>query len=660
MLKEKTIQTLIYEHAIPELELVLKPQGFKYLKSKGYFVKQSGIFQHIIHVSHPTSSLDYDESRDLAIVKFTISGAIKIPDFEKWCFEKFNEQQWYSYDTQIVASTIDLEIDELYDSLGEDSFYTPTPSRELKKKVALYYIGSSENYSKVSINELLNNKIPSILSELVEMSDLIKLSQTQEYPTSLSHILLLVFGSYTALAKEYFDKGYYAYINLIENNLKKDPGYVTHSIKNFEKFIKIAQKVTDTNYSNPYGKTIEIIPNHNEFYKFSEKTIFKESLRIDISQLNINSHHIDSDGAILLIVDERKIIKLASDGTVLIEKEVGTIEEFATFYPLRWYFIAETNEFCVNNCIIRKDNSILTLRLPQIAQSNSKKRRHPHIADFKYLAETKEYLVLYQSNLLSYEESGVLKKSVYINQEYCSKIIMDKQWIVAHIDESESVALYDFNGKLIQNYECHSILFANDFIHSICFVKNQTQYYSLINGKKTMLRGHPTHIKGYNEIIFEGTWRDTSIKQIKFSPDNRYIVAGAGQGKYVAWTLPKLERRELLPKVEYIDLLPGTVKTIIFENVAKEVIDKPQLVNIEGQVFLKNTKNDVSDIFFLEDGDLFLLVINNYLTPFSLLWDRNFNNLAHYKMNGKVALHGHKYLSEKSIKELIVYFKDKL
>ena len=601
----------------------------------------------------------YDELRDLTLIKFTISGAIKIPNFEKWCFEKLNEQMWYCYNTQTIASTIDFEIDELYDSLGEDIFYTSTPSREFKRKVTLYYVGNSENYATVSFEELLNKQILLFLTELEEMSDLIKLFEAREYSTSLSHILLLVFGGYTNLAKEHFDKAYQEHLNYIENNLKTNPHSVRDNIKNLEKFIEVAQKVIDVSYLNPYGKTIKILPNQNRTFEFSEKTIFKEFLRIDISQLNINSHYIDTDGAILLIVDERKIMKLASDGTVLVEKEVGTIEDFATFFPLRGDFIAETNEFCVNNCIIRKDNSILTLRLPQIAQSNSKSRRHPHIADFKYLAERKEYLVLYQSNLLSYEESGFLKKSVYINQEYCSRIIIDKKWIIAHIDESKAVAIYDFTGELIQNYECHSIIIANDFIQSICFVKNQIQYYNLVNGKKTMLRGHPTHMKSYNEIIFEGTWRDTSIKQIKFSPDNRYIVAGAGQGKYVAWTLPKLEKRELLPKVKYIDLFPGTVKTIIFENVANEVIVKPQLVEIEGQVFLKNTRNDVSDIFFLEGGDLFLLVINNYFTPFALLWNRNFANLAYYKMNGKVAFHGRKYLSEKSIKELIVYIENK-
>lgn len=334
MLKETSIQKLIYENAVPELDIVLKPQGFKYLKSKSCFVKQNGVFQHIIYVSHPTSALDYDELRDLTLIKFTISGAIKIPDFEKWCFEKLNEKMWYCHNTQTIASTIDFEIDELYDSLGEDMFYTPIPSREFKRKVTLYYVGNSENYATVSFEELLNKQILLLLTELEEMSDLIKLFEAREYSTSLSHILLLVFGGYTNLAKEHFDKAYQGYLSYIENNLKTNPHSVRDNIKNLEKFIEIAQKVIDVSYVNPYGKTIKILPNQNRAFEFSEKTIFKESLRIDVSQFEINSYYINSIGEILLIINQQKIIKLAQNGTILIEKEIENIEGCVIFYTI--------------------------------------------------------------------------------------------------------------------------------------------------------------------------------------------------------------------------------------------------------------------------------------------------------------------------------------
>lgn len=658
MLKETSIQKLIYENAVPELDIVLKPQGFKYLKSKSYFVKQNGIFQHIIYVSHPTSALDYDESRDLTIVKFTISGAIKIPDFEKWCFEKFNEQIWYCYDTQTIASTIDFEIDELYDSLGEDSFYTPTPSREFKRKVTLYYVGNSENYATVSLGELLNKQIPLFLKELEEMSDLIKLFEAREYSTSLSHILLLVFGGYTDLAKEHFDKAYQEHLNYIENNLKTNPRSVRDNIKNLEKFIEVAQKVINTSYENPYGKAVKILSNQNIVFKFSEKTIFKESLRIDVSQFEINSYYINSIGEILLIINQQKIIKLAKNGTVLIEKEVENIEGFVAFHTVLGGIIEQTDEFYVNNCILRKDNSITVLNLPKVEKKNEKSRRITFITDFKFSNDTNEYLVLYRNVLLFYDIVGNLKKNVHIDEEYCSKIVIEKQHVVSHIGEDEKSSIYDFNAKLIQRYECHNALFSDDFTYAIDSINNKTKLYNLIDGKKTTLWAHPTFIKGYKEIIFKDTWRNTSVKQIKFSPDNQYIIAIAGQGKYVAWRLPKLERVELLPKAEFIDLLPGITKTIFSDKGAEELVVKPQLVEIEGQVYFKNTRDDLANVFFFEGGNLFLIVVDNYYSPFALLWDKNFNNLSHYKMSGKVVLHGNKYLSEKSIKEFVVYIRD--
>ncbi len=101
MLKEASIQKLIYENAVPELDIVLKPQGFKYLKSKSCFVKQSGIFQHIIHVSHPTSALDYDglccmamvnhhnlHKKSTGIANFEIAKPPKSPPYGLQCYAK--------------------------------------------------------------------------------------------------------------------------------------------------------------------------------------------------------------------------------------------------------------------------------------------------------------------------------------------------------------------------------------------------------------------------------------------------------------------------------------------------------------------------------------------------------------------------------------------
>ena len=139
----------------------------------------------------------------------------------------------------------------------------------------------------------------------------------------------------------------------------------------------------------------------------------------------------------------------------------------------------------------------------------------------------------------------------------------------------------------------------------------------------------------------------------KFSPDNKYIVGGADHGKYVAWNLLKLERIELMPTDEVIELLEPLITS--WSNINERGVDvtKVEKVTLGSQTFLKNRRNDISQIIFFEDGDIFITELG--YGKFVLSWDRNFKNLTYKKIDGRLDFHSQKYLTQNTSKELIIY-----
>lgn len=146
--------------------------------------------------------------------------------------------------------------------------------------------------------------------------------------------------------------------------------------------------------------------------------------------------------------------------------------------------------------------------------------------------------------------------------------------------------LLNFEGQTIGTCEFakgnHLYEFSNSFEQLICFFyATKSQYYDLQKGKKETLWAHPTYIKDYKETLYNDINNNFGLLIVRFSPDNQYIIGGADHGKYVAWTLPKLDRIELMPTSEAISLLKPLTRTQYTNGKSMEIIQKPEIVVLE-------------------------------------------------------------------------------
>lgn len=653
MVRESKIKELTNDKVVALLSSELTKYGFKYQKSKRFFSRQDPKgFSHIIYVSTPYSPLVYNDNTEELFLVFNLSAQIEIPDYIKWTFDTFGQNTYFSFRTESLTSQIKLS----FDDFDIESFYEPTASQQFKRRVTLSFMGGNNNHKDIiPINDFLETNISSFVSNLTDKSDILKIYKSFDYP--FQNINLLVFGGHTDLANEQFEKYYQFLIDEIESKLKISETEASSSIGALNWLIKNVEKVSNLTFTNPFKRSVKVLYSKNEKFVFSQKTHFIEKLRLDISQFEIKAFIINQLCEVLLFTANQKLIKINSNGELVFEKEIEIKKGFESLSHI-WAFgvIEGTNDFFLNNYIITTENEILELNLP-IQKLKKGKLQNSVIADFAYWHKNEKYLIIYEDNFLVYSKNGKLESSLNIGEKYGSKIIIKQEWIITQKRDTSNVIL-NFDGKVIGTYEFGNgnrhFEFSSNYEFLICFsYSTKSQFYNLSNGNKDTLWAHPTFIKNYKEQMYNDIEHNFGMEIAKFSPDNKYIVGGAYHGKYVAWKLPKLERFELMPSDEMIELLEPLKTSWWSNNESGERITKVEKVILGGQTFLKNRRNGMSKIMFFEDGDIFITELG--YGKFVLSWDRNFNNLTYYKIDGKLELHSQKYLTQKTNTELIIY-----
>lgn len=652
MVRENKIKELINDKVVPLINQEINKYGFKYLKSKGHFIRQDNGFNQIVSIYTPFSPLAYDENTEQFFLTFNISSGIEIPEYEKWHLEKLGEKTHFSYGIEKLTSQIELSLND-FDS---ESFYEPTASQQFKRSVTLSIMGGNDQQQDIiSINDLLKTNIPNIVSKLKENSNILQIHKNREYPYQYTYLLL--FGDYQEMAYEELHKYYEHLLNEIETKIKVSETEASSHIGALNRLIKESQKVTTLSFNNPYKRSVKISDTQNDYFEFSRKTKFSEILRLDTSQFDIKSVDINSKGDILLFARSQKIIKLNSYGQLLLEQDIETKKGFdSDFWGVPSGVVKGTNHFYVNNYIVKDENTILELPLP-IQKLKKGKLQNPHISDFAFCEKANKYLIIYEDNFIIYNIDGQVEKTLILEQKFGNKIIIEKKWIITQKRDKANIIL-DFEGNIIGEYEYgngnNNFEFSTNFEQLICFFySTKSQFYDLTNGKKGTLWAHPTFIKDYKETMYNDIENNFGMSVAKFSPDSKYIVGGAYHGKYVAWTLPKLERIELIPQDEMIELLEPLKSSWFSNGESGETITKAQKMTLDNQVFLKNRRNDMSKIFFFENGDVFVTELGN--GKFVLSWDRNFSNLTYKKIEGNLDLHADKYLTQRTKTELTIY-----
>ena len=549
------------------------------------------------------------------------------------------------------------QIELSFEDFKSEDFYTPNASQEFKRNVLLSFTNESNKRNDIiSLNELLNDNITSLISNLSDKSHILNIFENREYP--LQYTWLLIYGGFIDLADEQLDKTYKYHIDKIEEGLKFSDPDVGRIIERLEAFIKTTQKVSKRSFFNPYERNIQILPSQNDIFEFS-KTIFFETLRFDTSRVYIDKYHINSDGDVLIFVDGKRVIKFNSKAEIVFEKVIeikSGFDKLASGYPSG--MLNETGDFYINNYIITRDNRFIELFLP-IEKLKKNKLQLPNIGCLAYWHKENKYLVFYKHSLLTFNRDGQLEKTVTVEQVYGENIITEKEWVVTQ-KRDKAIVIFDFSGKLIGTYEYGNGNNYCEFSHKheylLCFsYSTKSQLYNLTNGKKETLWAHPTFIKGYIEKMYNDTYHNFGMTIAKFSPDDSYIVGGGDHGKYAAWTLSKLNRVELIPQKEVIEQFKPHIMTSSSDQGDRiEIVTKAELVVLDNQTFLKNRYHGISKIIFLEDGEFFLTVLGE---EFILLWDKDFNNLAFKRIKGRINYHSEKYLTQRTKDELIVYLQ---
>lgn len=652
MVKEQQIKELTKQKIVTPINQELSQYGFKYLKSKEYFILKKNGFNHIIDIHTSHESLTYDENTEQIVLTFQITSRIELPEYEKWHLEKLGEPAHFSYKLDQVTSQVALS----FEDFDDESFYEPTYSQQFKRQVALALIGDHKQHDAVMpFSDLLATHIHDIVFKLKAHANILHIHQNSEYP--YQHTYLLLYGGYEAMAHEELHQYYQQLIDEIATQLKISDSAANDYIQALNKLIKETQLITTLSLKNPYKRAVKVIDSKNDYFEFSLKSKFREILRLDTSQFDVKAVHINPIGEILLFARNQKIIKLNLNGELLLEYDIATKKGFKDdFWGVPSGVIQGTNDFYVNNYIIKHDNTVLELPLP-IQKLKRGKLQDPHIADFAFSHHTNQYLIIYEDHFITYNVAGQVEKTVNIEHKYGSKIIAEKQWIVTQQRDQANIIL-DFEGNTLATYEYahvnNNFDFSPNYEHLICFFySTKSQYYDLQNDKKETLWAHPTYIKGYKETMYNDTEHNFGMTIAKFSPDNSYIVGGAYHGKYVAWKLPDLERIELIPQEEMIALLEPLTSSGYANGEYTATITNAEKVTIANQMFLKNRRNNISNIFFIENGDVFVTELGN--GKFVLSWDRNFSNLTYKKIDGHLDLHADKYLTQKTPTELTLY-----
>jgi hypothetical protein len=653
MIRESKIKELINDKIVSLLENEFKKYGFKFVKSKKTFSLQYlNEFTQIISIFPPYSPISYDEKNQKLYLVFISKTKIEIPKFEKWSFDKLGYFPHFSCIIDEIKTQFELTIDDF----DKNSFFQASTLQQLKKNVSLSILGYSDRHQDtVSIEEFIMTKIPLMVSNLNEKSDILKLKETN---SSLTYINLLVYGGYLELAKELFKKKYDFLVEDIPKKLIKSKEEAVNSLNSLNYLIKNCEKIINFTFDNPFERKVKVSHSKFEKFEFSKNTTFLEKLRLDISQVEIQIFYISSRLDILIFTKNQKLIKLNSLGELVFQKEIESNNGFSPLYLIESYGeINKSGSFYLNNYIITNENIFIELNLPKkkIKKGNL---QHPGIADFAYSDTNEKYYLIYENNFYCYDKLGNIEKNIIFEQKLGkNKIVIEKEWIVTQ-KRDHSLTILDFNGKSLGTFDFsdgnNRYEFSSNFEYLIChFYSTKSQIYNLITKEKDDFWAHPTYIKNYKNVLYNDVEHNFGLSTTKFSPDNEYFVGGAYHGKYIACLLPSLERIELIPDFKGIEQLLPRKRQIGSEKECEIIIEKAELIELENQTFLKNRNNDISNIFFFENGDIFLTEIAASNLVFS--WDRTFKNINYFKIDGKLNFHSQKYLSQQTDSELIIY-----
>ncbi len=652
MIRASTIKSLLTKKIIDDLSPKLSPYSFKYVKAKKSFVRTKDQFEQSIYIVTPFNPIRYDNEAEIIRLHVDISAIIQIPAFEKWS-KKLGMNLRFRHQVLVKNVYFTIAPEDFQDS----DFYTPTKSQLFKNKMTAAIAGPDKE--RISAEQNLDGTFLELVQNLDLFSDVDTLFKNRPVPLSYQHIDLLAFAGPKDLAIEYYQKFYDFHIEEVEKN-KEYPSKFMDYVERLDGFIHKAKKVMNLDFPNPYKKEIAPKALEQTTIPIIDDCVFEEVLRLDTSTTMVQNRLINSKGD-LVIFYKNNIHLFNHKGELIYKKEVPAKNGRAAFsWETFSGLIPATDQFFITNYIIQADHSFIELEFQLDAAALKKKQSNYHVVDLAFSKEKSRYYLLCQKNkkttvLWSYHLDGNFDTSLEFSG-VAKKIILNKEWVVTSERDKKNF-IWDFDGKLIAEHPYGNgndkLAISPSLQYFICHsYSTKSQFYDLIKNKKKVLWAHPTFISGYKEQFYNDINHNFGLNKAVFSPDESYIIGGADHGKYVAWELPKLNRIELIPDPSILDKFSKTRTN--YQNGQKfEETFTPSIETLNEESFLKNRGNEMGEVFFLNDGDSFVIQINQSL----LVWNRQFKNIGFIENVGYLKMHHPKYLTVLGKEELIVYKK---
>lgn len=654
MIKVSKLKWLFENRVILSLEQSFTELGFTYVKTKKAFIRHSGEFTQIVKLDYANNPISYDEDAEEIRFNFTLSTQLTIPKFEQWMHKKTKRAAFFYLSIESLTS---YTIIHIHDFSQEDYIDIHQSRTYPISALSTHFFNQKNSNNPIyRLEELKTYKLGQISENLIAKSEFSSFTDVStESPTLVQAHLLFYTGEHE-LAKKYYDVLYQALVDKLSKNSTPS----REDITNLEEFAEKVQMVSGLSYEKIVERRLRFKTSSGADFTFTPNFIFKEAFRLDVREMDIPAYkvQVNRKGMVLLFMDGKKVMVLSAKGEILLETEVKYDDRLYNIGSYNTGMVEGTDDFYVNNYIIKADLSVLELPLMLDFIAAKKNKTRPDVRQITYSSSSEKYYILFplqkNTEVWVYNSRGEYESKIAIEGEP-QKIILEKHWIITSNSDKYN-HIWDLEGKRLGAYEYAKsndrIEFSKTYKYLFSFgYSAKSQLYLLPSEKAKTLWAHPTHLTGYKELLYGDTHYNFGVEVAKFSADEQYLVAGAYHGKYVLWRLPSLDRLELIPSEDAQAKLIHTIFSLKDGN-WHPTVTRAEVVEFMGEEFLKNRSNHIYGIYFLPDDNLFITSIGNKMV---LLWNSSGENLTFFDDTGDVVLHHSQYLTQSKDNELTFF-----
>ena len=642
MIKKQTLYKLISERVQKELNPRMEELGFKYFKSTKLYKKKIGSLEYQLLVNTENTKLEIDEEYKEPRITFTLLGVVVYTEYEKWYRDTFDVRPT----TWVNTGTYLLYFIPTEEDFEDSSFYTPTRSQMFKSRVLESLKSNKDTRPTFNIIDFKEEPLNDLLDKLDKKSKPKYVFDKAERP--LAYTFFMYYHGFQNIANDLIDKTYKYYLKEINEGSSRN-----RYIELFQKFISEVKLLDGRELRDPFSELVSIKKLKNEVrLNFLPDTKYSEYLRLEYKNAEIRQIAISPKGEVFLYATNMKVIKYHPDKSAVSYVDIPIKKGWYGLYNTICFRYDYTyNVLIANTLLIFENGKQVVLELPKIKERGNYKQ-NSQITDLKII-DSKIY-VAYGNSILKYSLNGGYIDKKEINSQI-TKIDSFKNWIIS------KSTIYDLDCNLLFDYkvgkanDSHTISNNGEAIVFYGY-STKSQYYEF-EGKQKTLWAHPTFKKGYKEILYSDVSHNFDLYKLSFSPDDSIMVGGGRHGKYVAWVRKSFKRIELIPSEEVIGLLKPVTWSSWKGDEHIEKKSRTEVIELNGENFLKNRSNGVGAIKFLNDGKYFAYDIPN--SKLLTVWNIDFKNIYYDQTAGQVEFHGDNFLSERNKNEIVIFKKKK-